>query len=957
MSSTYASIDVETTGLDPERDAIIEIGVLVFRGDEELERWSSLVNPGRRVPPQITELTGITQADVERAPRLGEIRDQVTRLVEDRTLVAHNASFDLDFLQRNGMCKENQALDTLELASVLLPSAGRFSLGALTRQLEIPVPEGMRRHRALTDALLAAQLFRALAKRAESLPYETLEEIVKAGRTVFWPEVSLFADALGAVSRRALTANEPGRAKRRRTTLFQAPKRSGKTLRPADPPAEIDAQAIAGLLEEEGLFAQRFTSFEHRPQQVEMTYAAAEALNRGDHLMAEAGTGIGKSLAYLLPAVHWAVENDDRVVISTNTINLQDQLVSKDIPDLQAILPFEFRPAVLKGRSNYVCPRMVNALRRNGPADANEMRLLAKLLIWLPGSETGERGEISLRTPGERFAWARLSADNEGCTAETCASFPGGCPVHAARQAAENAHLIVVNHALLLSDIVTGNRILPNYGHLVVDEAHHLEDATTNGLSFEVDVRAIERQLRELTWARGLGMELLGRCRATLPPDFLAPVESLLLDLQEAAGTAGRGATSFYSVIGRFLQEHGGGGSRQYSARILITGGLRRQPGWELVEVAWESVSQRLHSLVEGLRRLNRELDDITDSFELPDGEDLMMRVKALQRNIAETRRNVDELVYNPSDETIYWVELPVRGDRISLHAAPLQVGPLVQEHLFHQKRSVILTSATLQTSSPSSDGRSGFDYIRERLHAWEAEELAVGSPFDFESSTLLYLPTDIPEPRQPGYQRLIESSLIALCKALGGRTMVLLTSYSQLRQTANAVRGALNDAGIALYQQAGGVSRQQLLENFRAAGGSGRGAVLFGTRSFWEGVDIPGPALSCVVIVKLPFDVPSDPIFAARRESFENPFYDYAVPEAVLRFRQGFGRLIRTKTDRGVVVSMDKRLLTKAYGRFFLEALPKCTVRRASIASMAKEAAAWVRGGSGSSSGQENGR
>jgi ATP-dependent DNA helicase DinG len=492
---------------------------------------------------------------------------------------------------------------------------------------------------------------------------------------------------------------------------------------------------------------------------------------------------------------------------------------------------------------------------------------------------------------------------------------------------------------LLLSDIVTGNKVLPEYRYLIVDEAHHLENATTNGLSFEADQAAVERQVTELTRSRGVGMEVLGRCRATLPVEYLGPIESEVLRLQEAAGAAGRGAEAFFWELGRFLQEHTEAKDRQYSARILVTSGLRRQPSWERVEMAWELVSQRMMGLVEGLGRLEEALDDITEAFDLPDGEELTLQVRSLRRDIADTRRNVDQLVFEPDDEMIYWAELPVRGDRISLHAAPLHVGPLVQEHLFHKKNCIILTSATLQTTSPSSDGRSGFDYLRERLHAWEADELAVGSPFDYESSTLLYLPTDMPEPNQPGYQRLVESSLMALAKALRGRTLVLLTSYNQLRQTAGAIRGGLADAGISLYQQGAGISRQQLLEGFRA----GEAAVLLGTRSFWEGVDIPGPALSCVVIVRLPFDVPTDPIFAARQGSFENPFYDYAVPEAVLRFRQGFGRLIRTKTDRGVVVSLDKRLLTKAYGRFFLEALPTCTVQRGSIANMAKTAARWL--------------
>ena len=940
MPPTYASIDLETTGLNPEQDAIIEIGIVLFQGDEIVDQWSSLVNPRRRVPPNITELTGISQAEVDGAPSLLQIRPKVGRMVSSKTLVAHNAPFDLAFLRRNGLCEENGALDTLELASILFPSAGRYSLSALTQLLNIPTPPGMAPHRALADALMTAGLFRSLAEKAESLPYERLEEIVVAGRKLHWPAVALFEDALGAISRRALTdsAERPVR-RRKRQPLYRAGQRAGRALRPVEEASAIDSAEIAAMLDSDGAFAGYFPNFEHRPQQVEMTHAVADALNQSHHLMVEAGTGTGKSIAYLLPAIHWAIKNDERVVISTNTINLQDQLISKDIPDLQRVLPFDFHAVVLKGRSNYICPRLVNALRRNGPADVDEMRLLAKVLVWLPQSKSGERGEISLRSFGEQLAWAKLNADNEGCTADSCAHIAGDCPLLTARQAAESAHLIVVNHALLLSDFVTGNKVLPDYRTLIVDEAHHLENATTNGLSFQVDQPSVERQLGELTHSRGIGMEILGRCRATLPAEFLGSVESDLLRLQEAAGAAGRGTDAFFWEMGSFLQEHCGSEERKYSARVLVTGGLRRQPSWERVEIAWEGVSQRLESLTTGLQRLETALDNISETFDLPDGDEILLRTKTLRRTVAETRRNVDELVFKPSDEIIYWAELPVRGERISLHAAPLHVGPLVEEYMFHKKNSIILTSATMQTTSPSSDGRSGFDYIRERLHAWEADELAVGSPFDYHSSTLLYLPTDMPEPRQPGYQRLVESSLIALGKAMRGRTLVLFTSYSQLRQTANAARGALADAGIALLQQGDGVSRQQLLENFRTAGS----AMLFGTRSFWEGVDIPGPALSCVVIVKLPFDVPSDPIFAARQESFENPFYDYAVPEAVLRFRQGFGRLIRSKTDRGVVLVLDKRLLTKGYGRFFLEALPECTVERGSIASMSKAAAAWL--------------
>ncbi len=949
MQPPYASIDLETTGLDPASDAIIEVGIVQFAATGLGEMWSTLVNPQRRVPPEITQLTGITQAEVDRAPLLSEVRALVQERTDGRILVAHRVDFDLQFLRRNGLCQHNGALDTHELATILLPTAGRYSLNDLARRFDIDPPDGMRAHRGPSDAHRAALLFRRLFEQALSLPVETLAEIVEAGRGIGWSATGFFEQALGDVTHRAFQANRPA-GRRPSAPLFQAQRLAGTVRQGTQNPAPIDLDEVCGLLEVGGQLAQYLPNFEHRPQQTAMARAVGQALNDGAHLMVEAGTGTGKSIAYLLPALYWAVNNDDRVVVSTNTINLQDQLVTKDIPDLRQVLPLDFQAAVLKGRGNYICPRLVTAVRRSGPADIDQMRLLAKLLVWLPQTTTGERDELNLQSVGEQLAWSRLSAENEGCAMDACAQFPDKCPVYAARSAAETAHVVVVNHALLLSDIVTGNRVLPSYRHLVVDEAHHLEDATTNGLSFTTDQRGTERLLAEITHGRGLANELLGRCRATLPPPFLAPLESLLLTLLDDANGSGMVVQSFFWQVGRFLQEHAGPGARQYSARVQVTRGLRIQPGWTQVEAGWELVSSQLAAIGDSLDRLLQGLEDVSDQFDIPDGPDLVMRTKNLARTFGEVKSNTDALVFKPSDEMIYWAELPTDGERVSLHAAPLHVGPLIEKHLFHQKRSVILTSATLQTRSPMSDDRGGFQHLKERLHAWDADELAVGSPFDFKNSTLLYLPTDMPEPSQPGYQRLIESSLVSLSRALRGRLLVLFTSHAQLRQTGNAIRGALSDAGIALLQQGLGGSRRRLVEDLSGALELGRPAVLLGTRSFWEGIDVPGPALSGVVIVRLPFDVPSDPIFAARQEGFDNPFYDYAVPEAVLRFRQGFGRLIRARSDRGAVICLDKRLLTKAYGRFFLEALPDCTVQRGNLASLAPAVVDWLNRAAGES-------
>ena len=296
----------------------------------------------------------------------------------------------------------------------------------------------------------------------------------------------------------------------------------------------------------------------------------------------------------------------------------------------------------------------------------------------------------------------------------------------------------------------------------------------------------------------------------------------------------------------------------------------------------------------------------------------------SLENTPRATPSRIAIIIAEPKNEMIYWVE--VWKDRISLHAAPLHIGPLVEEHIFKAKETVILTSATMRTAGPQARGEPTFDYIKERLHGQDANELAVGSPFDYENATLLYLVTDIPEPNQPGYQRYLEEAIIDVAKALGGRTLVLFTAYGHLTQTARAVEGPLGAAGITVLAQSQGASRQQLLAQFKQEDSK---SVLLGTRSFWEGVDVPGSALQAVLIAKIPFDVPSDPIFAARSETYDNAFFEYSVPEAVLRFRQGFGRLIRRQSDEGVVAILDKRVLTKRYGQMFLDALPNCTVLR----------------------------
>ena len=918
MPNTYVIIDIETTGLDPRHDAIIEVAAVVLQGNDILDEFTTLVNPRREIPPHITQMTGITGEMAADAPTMFQVRSRLRAILGDHVLVGHNVGFDLSFLREERLGIGHHRLDTVTLASILVPEAGRYNLETLVRVLNLPDPAGGQTHRALDDAEQTVELFLALRERAAQLPIAQLDELVRAGHSLGWPETLFFAEILAEKAKTAFAKPELRRVPR----LFRPPKLDGRIPVAKEKPDKIDPETIAGMIRPGGNLSRLIAEFEYRPQQEEMLTAVAEAFNRGDHVLVEAGTGTGKSLAYLIPAAFWSHQNGRRVVISTNTINLQDQLIHKDIPELQRALPFDLRAAVRKGRSNYLCTRLFQQMRHTGPHNEAEMVLFARILLWLPRTQTGDVTELPLRNPGERLAWSRLNADS-ACTAEQCDNEQ--CPLFIARRRAELAHILIVNHALLMANIATGETILPEFTDLIIDEAHHLEAAVTDGLSFRADKRFLEAILDEVNKPRsGLLPDLQSRVEAAMPAAFSDKFGEITRKMRRAGQDAQMELDEFFTTLTFFLSEFTNRRS-QFAQQIRLTTAARAQPGYDEVEISWSNLSQHLKIIADGFNKLAKGLNEIAGQYDVADSEDLMAALASNGRDLAETRENIDGILLRPRDDMIYWAE--IFKDRLSLHAAPLHVGPLVEANIFKSKETVILTSATLRTASPGAYAEEpDFNYLRDRLHAFDANELAVGSPFDYKNSTLLYLLSDIPEPNQPGYQRYVEEAIVQAAVALGGRTMVLFTSYGQLSQTARAITGRLAGHDIVTLAQTQGASRQQLLETFKQPDAR---AVLLGTRSFWEGVDVPGAALQAVLIAKLPFDVPSDPIFAARSETFDNAFFEYAIPEAVLRFRQGFGRLNRRMSDEGAVVILDKRVLSKRYGQLFIDALPECTVIR----------------------------
>lgn len=935
MPRTYVAIDLEFTGLDRQRDEIIEIGLVRFRGAEVLETFSSLVRAYRALPYKIEQLSGITQDEVDRAPTLESLKGQILAFVRNYPLVGHNIEIDLYFLQKQGCPLQNLAIDTFELASILFPEAQTFSLEHLTSHLGISVAES---HRALPDALATKDLFLAILDRLYEWDLSLLEELARLGQESGWPLLALLRDVIAdRTSERALAT--PAAPARRRKALRTSTAETLPPLEPTETITPVDADELAALLSPGGALAARFPGYEYRPQQVEMLRAVCQALNAPAHLLVEAGTGTGKSLAYLLPAIRFATQNGRRVIISSNTINLQDQLFQKDIPDLQRLLDIPFRAALLKGRANYLCLRRLEAFRRSRQLSADQARVLAKILVWLPQTETGDRAELLL-IGEENQVWSQIESTPETCLGDRCPYMARGeCFFYRARGTAHRAHLVIVNHALLLSDLALESRILPEYDYLIIDEAHHLEEQATAQFGLAIARQDLYAFLSALGYAsQETPQGILGDVpRLYAHGGVSQTAQRALAEALEAASQAIDHAQVrvhlLFEALTRFLnaQEALHLGRSPYAEEVRLTPGLRTQPDWATVEEAWEEFAPAWGDVLRAAERVLSMIQrlDLGENAERDDLAQMLQAHLLLGQQIGE---GLARILMAPREDEIYWVSVAPQTLEITLHSAPLHVGYLLNERLFSQKACVILTSATLRTAGT-------FDYIKERLGLEDPLELAVDSPFDFKTAVLLYVPKDIPEPNEPNYQKTVEQALIELIKATEGRALVLFTSNSQLYATYRAIQPVLDKEGIIVFAQGIDGSRRQILRNFRTTPRS----VLLGTRSFWEGIDVVGEALSCLVIARLPFSVPTDPVFAARAETFENPFEEYYLPEAILRFRQGFGRLIRSQEDFGVVAVLDKRIITKPYGKQILRSLPPCTARQGPLQSLPEAARRWL--------------
>jgi len=627
------------------------------------------------------------------------------------------------------------------------------------------------------------------------------------------------------------------------------------------------AMTVGEILGSEGLVAQAMgASYEHRPQQVLMGEAVWKALGSRTHLIVEAGTGVGKSLAYLAPLVLWAREENCRVVVATYTKALQQQIVRKDIPFLRTVLG-DFRVALCVGGENYLCLRRFDQLRTGDLYEQGDIEPLNRLFAWSVETRTGLRSELPFEPPPG--LWAKLCREADLCFNRDCSSYRD-CFYQKAKIAEQQAQLLVANHHLFFADLATGGNVLPQHSAVVFDEAHQIEDVATDYLGIEISNYSVRYLLDNLLSAR-TRKGFLTRVRVqdheaqqarNLVDDLRLTAENFFLNLQDALRTE--------PVI-----------------RV-------RRPG-----IVPDILSGPLAELKDALLGLTVETHE----------EELEVKAFAGRAGglAAAIRHNLDQ----GRDGFVYWAER--EGKRTRLVASPIDVADLLREHLFGKLDTAVLTSATLSAGG-------SFSYIKGRLGLDAPAELLLDSPFDYENQALLYIAPGLADQQAGGYQERFDEELMAVLAVTGGRTLVLFTSYGQLRRSAETLRKSMQGLGFLCQ---GDMPAYRLVEQFKEQ----PRAVLMGTASFWQGIDIPGDALQCVVIAKLPFAVPDEPLIEARMELLKNPFYEYQVPQATLLFRQGFGRLIRTRTDRGAVAVLDSRIMTKNYGKSFLKSLPKCRI------------------------------
>ncbi|PPA71238.1 ATP-dependent helicase DinG [Jeotgalibacillus proteolyticus] len=921
-----AVVDIETTGNAPKKgDRIMQIAIVIIEENKITDQFSSFVNPEQPIPPFIVELTGITPHQVNNAPLFGEIAPEIYKRLEGAVFVAHNVQFDLPFLQAEmemaGYDKwQGSLIDTVELARFLLPTTDSFKLSDLTAQFNLSHD---RPHQADSDALATSFLLLKFFSKLNQLPLVTLEKMEELSLHLK-SNIAELCKSIISDKRKDIKALPADIEVVRGIALKKAPDQTEEEISP------FNSDKIEVILK------QAVPHYEKRESQLLMTAEVEKAFDNNTYLAVEAGTGVGKTMAYLLPAVKQAAQGN-RVVITTQTVQLQEQIIRNEAMLLQKALNQKIEFALLKGRSHYLhLLKFEQALAEEEP-QYDVVLTKMQLLTWLTETENGDVDELNL-TSGGRLFWNRIRHSGWFLGKEKDPWKEKDFYLRALEKA-KRSPIVITNHSMLVNDIQRKTPLMPPFSSLVIDEAHHFEDTCRRQWGKQLDYINLKYTIGQI--GNDSQDLLAGRLNKIIhsEPGGKQPQElsdELIQELSHEADLS-------FGQLGSLLKSSVALRKGQQKYSLSLTPEMKESSHWKKIQYAFErllscmkQINQRLQY---NLDLVKKESDKLTDSKKA-----ITEETYSFLTEWSEWIQAIRVFFLKKDNSAVMWLDGDLRSlpGSLSLTSRSIHIQEEIKEHFFTKEKAVVLTSATLTIDH-------SFEYFLKGLGINEQQTSCkiYASPFDYKSSVRLMVPKELPEIKkvsQQEYVEMVTDHLIAMGQATKGRMLVLFTSHEMLRQTYELMKDSgLMEDFVLMAQGITGGSRTKLTKNFQRFDK----AILFGTSSFWEGIDIPGEDLSCLVMVRLPFSPPDEPLTKALWNEAErqgkNPFAEISLPKAILRFRQGFGRLIRHENDRGLIVIFDRRLITASYGRYFLSSIPSVPVEERDLESIVQEIEHWL--------------
>ncbi len=931
----FVVLDLETTGFDFKKNEIIEIGATRFVDGKFTDELSIFVKPQKKVPKFIKQLTNITDEQLNSGDSLPTALKKLIDFVKDDIIVCHNVSFDIGFLNQKmedqGFPKiQNDNLDTLDLSRIYLPFILNHKLGTVAEYFGIDLSNA---HRAIYDAQATGNVLLKLIDFIDhNIPLKLNHRLYEISR------VDKHKYGLTYFLQRVVEYQK-------KNTLLR--KTTGKDIDFHNrnyiehKPKNADKITIDEIFKKDGLFSKNFKKYELRQGQVNMAKAILNNFKQEEFLLVEAGTGVGKSLAYLIPSAIHTNKHDTKVVVSTNTKNLQEQLFYQDLPTMKNSVNIPFKASLLKGRRNYICQRkwLDTTFDFSRLFTSTEVLAYMNLVVWKEFTKTGDITEnSSFETKRDGRVWKKVASDPFLCQGRKCAHF-NECYLMSIRRKAEKSNIVIINHHLLLADMQSEFSALGKYDYLVIDEAHNIPQLAPSELGISLFYPEFSSFFNQLHSAKNKFQSgVLVGIKAAAKKSKFSEQKSLLTKIKEAIELIDDNKNIFdklFKDIGDLVSEKGSYGKLRIT-NIDDHPFLTEQLG--KIILFWEKLSRSFVNIQKIFSGIDKQLFVDYDKHNEFLGN--------IMERIADYYSKLNSL-YNPNlKDYAFWMENFRIDDKKypngMLVYCPLNVNEILNEILYKKVKSIIFTSATIAIRKKFKyfAGRMGLNLLENGF----VQELIVKSPFDYEKQAKVLVAGFLPDPKDRFFTAQSTELIKLSVESSKSGTMVLFTSYKNLNDSYDKLKDYFDEKDIILHAQGKGISRSAMLKEFRKH----RNSVLLGTNSFWEGVDVPGESLELLILFKLPFMVPSEPIVEAFLEKMEaegkNSFMHFMLPNALLKYKQGFGRLIRHKTDRGIVLVLDNRIQSKKYGKYFIDTVPAKTVISQSYIEIEDHLTEWFK-------------